>query len=129
MMKLSRKLSYLLLLLFGLIAWNGCDGDDDNIVDPNNKAPIIESITAQPDTFVANYSSLITVIAVDPDGDNLQYDWDADDSGFEGTPSGNTFTLTNCCVVLVPRSIWVQAIVKDNRGGEARDSIKVWVTP
>ncbi|MCP4566617.1 MAG: hypothetical protein GY841_03430 [FCB group bacterium] len=125
----SLKLPYILLLFIGLIVWIGCGDDDDNIVDPNNQAPIIESLTAEPDTFVADYSSLITVTASDPDGDNLQYNWVTDSSGFAGTPSGNTLTLTNCCIVHIPKSTWVHAIVSDNRGGEARDSIKVWVTP
>ncbi|HUU45018.1 MAG TPA: hypothetical protein VM118_04730 [Acidobacteriota bacterium] len=107
----------------------GC-GDDGKSVDPDNNPPTIVSITAAPDTFVANHSSTITVVAEDSDGDALNYVWETYGSQFMALPSEtNTMVLTNCCPIIEPVSAMVHAIVDDGRGGTARDSVRVWAIP
>jgi len=105
-------------------------GKDDKTTDPQNSNPVITSLTADPDTFYAGSSSIITVIADDPDGDVLSYYWEAHGSHLMPMPSGsNTMELTNCCPIAQPESAVVLSVVEDGRGGEARDSIELWIFP
>ena len=65
----------------------GCDKDDP--VSPENRPPVIESITSSPSTSISNRLAggstvLITVIATDPDGDELFYKWEAEEGQFDG---------------------------------------------
>jgi len=109
----------------------GC-GDDDKTVNPNNRPPVILSITADPDTFYMYGSTTITVEAEDPDDDPLTYSWDCSlcPSPIKyASASGNTAVLTNCCEISQITEVWAFAIVDDGQGGEARDSVYVVVRP
>ncbi len=119
----------LLVLLAGVAGWWGC-GKDEEPSAPGNHAPIIHSMTAEPDTFVANNSILITVDAEDSDGDPLHYDWGTGvDWLLPVSSEANKLRLSNCCEILEMRTAVIAAIVTDGRGGSARDSIRIWVVP
>ena len=118
------------LILIIVVLWSGC-GKDDKATDAQNRPPVITSLTAEPDTFHVNESTLITVIASDPDGDALNYNWEAHDEELLPMPGDdpNTIELIICCPILEPRTGMVLSIVDDGRGGEATDSVQVWVLP
>jgi len=120
------KIELLVLLLAA--AWIGCS-DSDKGTDSGNHAPVIESLTADPDTFYADQSTMVTVAAADPDGDMLQYLWDARKLERIGG-QGNTIILQACdCEIPVPTEDIVVSTVRDGRGGEARDSVSVLILP
>jgi hypothetical protein len=128
MSRQSRFIVMLLLLAVGI--WLDCSDDDDNGVDPGNHSPVISAIEANPDTFAAGTSVIVTVQAEDPDGDPLEYGWSTPSSWLVAVfSSGNMVELTNCCAVTAIDSTYLRAIVSDNRGGETRDSIQIWVLP
>ncbi len=118
-----------LVLLAGMASWWGC-GEEEKPSAPGNHAPIINSMTAEPDTFVANNSILITVDAEDSDGDQLHYDWETGaDWLLPVSSEANKLRLSNCCEILELRTAVIAATVTDGQGGSARDSIRIWVVP
>ncbi len=62
----------LILLSTILLAQNNCD---DNPVKPENRSPVILSLTAFPEVVKPNDSLIVICNATDPDGDTLVYDW------------------------------------------------------
>ena len=119
----------LLCAVWAAIIVFGCGGDD-KVADPDNHPPTIVSLTADPDTFVASHSAMITVVAEDVDGDALQYDWDIHGEVFIGLPKeAGSMILTNCCAIIEPVSALVYATIDDGRGGVVSDSIRVWAIP
>ncbi len=117
------------LIALAMAVWLSC-GKDDKATDPQNRPPVITSVTADPDTFYMGNSTIITVIASDPDGDALNYNWEA--HGQDLLPIGggsNTMEFTNCCPVFEPATAVILSIVDDGRDGEARDSVQVWILP
>lgn len=117
------------LVALAIVIWLGC-GKDDAPTDPQNHPPVITSITADPDTFYADGSTIITVIAEDPEGDPLNYNWEAHGQDLLPMPSdSNTIELTTCCPIFEPATAVVLSIVDDGRDGEDRDSIQVWILP
>jgi hypothetical protein len=116
------------LILLASVIWLGCS-EDKKGTDPNNNPPVIQSITADPDTFIAGQFTTVTVVASDPDGDILQYQWEARKLERIGG-QGNTVMLEACdCEILVPTDDIVIATVRDGRGGEALDSVSVHILP
>jgi hypothetical protein len=108
----------------------GCSSDDNGTNGPENHPPVIQSLTADPDTFAEDSYTLITVIASDEDDDQLSYQWDIHGTGF--TPQGGAgpvVQITNCCEVEDLMSAQIIAIVSDGISGETRDSVQVWVSP
>ena len=128
---MNRRMSnglIVLLWLVGISGWVGCSKDKST--NSGNHPPTILSIVADPDTFVANYSTQITVMAQDPDGDQLHYNWEANAAWLLPLPGGgNKLMLTNCCEITEMKTTMVVAIVDDSRGGSIRDSIRIWVIP
>ncbi len=131
MIKVPKLVFAMAWCLMAAILWVGCgDDDDDTSTGPQNQSPVIQAITANPDTFVAYEYTTITVIASDADGDNLSYTWNPRQSWMTPIPSGgNALSLTNCCEITTPTVGVVVAVVSDGRGGEARDSVEVCVVP
>jgi uncharacterized protein (TIGR02145 family) len=71
----------------------GCDKDDP--VSPENRPPVIESITSTPPTSITNKLAggatvQITVVATDPDRDELSYAWQAEAGRFDGNTDKST---------------------------------------
>jgi hypothetical protein len=119
----------LVAMAFG--GWTACDKDDNPTSPPDtsNHAPVISSITAEPDTFVMESSTVITVTASDPDSDALTYNWELHGELQPVASESNTVRVMNCCPILEPTKATVLSIVSDGRGGEARDSVDVWMLP
>jgi hypothetical protein len=116
----------LLAAALGLFAGLGCS-DDDNGVNPDNNAPVIHSVTADPLTIFANQSTVATVDADDPDGDPCSCSWET--HGLEMEPIGgtdNSVTLRPGCTCS-EGDVWIVAIVSDGNGGTATDSVMVHV--
>lgn len=111
----------------------GCGDDDKNPVnDPNNQAPEIESIIANPNPFVADSpnGTTLTAVASDPDGHSLDYTWVPGDSWLIATGGGgSTVRLGNCCAIDEETSTYVVLTVSDGHGGQAVDSVEVTVLP
>ncbi|PKK84182.1 MAG: hypothetical protein CVT49_05135 [candidate division Zixibacteria bacterium HGW-Zixibacteria-1] len=130
----SKYILAIFLIIFAASFWSGCgDDDNDNGLNSNNHPPIINSLTADPDTFLVDHSVTVIVLAEDPDSnDVLSYLWEASESWL--APLGDTnvnfmVRLTNCCPIDAMDSAWVKATVTDNHGAKDVDSIKVWITP
>ena len=64
----------------------------DNPTEPENKSPIIQSITATPDSVYWGGTSQLVVVATDPEGADLSYNW--------GTTIGNFTTPTMNATVI-----------------------------
>jgi hypothetical protein len=111
--------------------WSGCHKDDNPVSPPDtlNHPPIIASLAADPDTFVMESSTLITATASDPDSDALSYSWELHGELQAIAADTNTVRVMNCCPILELTPATVLSIVNDGRGGEARDSITIWMLP
>ena len=83
----------------GILAWQlGLFDDDGN----GNNPPQILTLTAVPDTIPAGGTSVLTVVAVDTDSDDLTYQWTTDHGTLQSpseavtswlAPSGTTGTF------------------------------------
>lgn len=127
----SNYLFIILLILATGLFWAGCGGDDDdNPASSGNHAPVITSMTAEPDTMAAGETITITAVAEDSDGDSLSYSWEADAGWLVPLSSvANMIILLNCCPIDNFDSAWVIATVSDTHGARDTDSIKIWITP
>ncbi|GBD87634.1 hypothetical protein BMS3Abin03_01568 [bacterium BMS3Abin03] len=76
--------AFILIFLF-----NACNKDDSPAA-PINNAPIINSVTAQPDRLAYGETSNIVVNATDQDNDNLTYEWTCDNGNFTGATTSST---------------------------------------
>ncbi len=127
--KISRS-KILFSLILAMALWLGCGDNDKKAVNPGNHPPVIDSVIADPDTFVSNSLTTITVTAHDPDDDALSYTWDTRGSWIlPVTGAGNILQVTNCCPITEVTSGYVIAIVTDANSTSSRDSVCIWVTP
>ena len=124
------RFALLLSLLAGaMILSVGC-GDDDNGTNSSNHAPAILSIAAEPDTFIVYNYTTITVTAEDDDNDPLSYTWDPRASWMLPlASSANILELSNCCEISQLTGGYVVVTVSDGQGGQAVDSIQIWIRP
>jgi len=60
--------------------------------EPQNHAPVISSLTANPSGININQTTTITCTASDQDGDTLTYTWAKTGGTFEGSTSGSSVT-------------------------------------
>ncbi len=111
--------------------WAGCGNDDNPTAPPDatNHPPIISALTAEPDSFVMENSSLVTVTASDPDSDALSYTWELHGELQVVGANINTVRVMNCCPIFDTTMATVLSIVRDSHGEEVRDSINIWMLP
>ncbi len=62
---------------FALVLVVGAGACRKSITEPVTRRPVISSVVAFPTVLGPGDSTMITVVATDPDGDPLVYDWDA----------------------------------------------------
>ena len=92
-----------------------------------NHRPIVFSIAASPESIGPADSTTVTLLATDPDGDLLVYDWFTDSRlEISGTRAGQNwlYTTSSHSHVFYPGpgspgtldTAWVQAVARDGRG-------------
>jgi hypothetical protein len=98
-----------------------------NVLTPN-QPPVIESLVPEWDRLKKASNTPITCLASDPDGDTLTYEWSAVDA--DGSPAGNFTEEGSVITWVAPNNLdqyTITVTVTDGRGGEASDSITIWV--
>jgi hypothetical protein len=125
----GKSVALIVLIAIGLVVPFGCG--DDNGANPDNNPPVILSVTADPDTIYANQSTWVTVVAEDPDGDELYCSWDVHGLEMQGV-SGTDRSIElqpGCDCLEEVTDVQILAIVTDSQQGQTRDSVKVVVLP
>ena len=89
-----------------------------------NKAPIIDSLEAEKDYLCTTESCEIRVVAHDPNGDELSYEWQA--SGGDISVQGQVAIWT---APDSPDTYTIAVRVTDGRGGEAEMQLSLGVIP
>jgi hypothetical protein len=87
-----------------------------------NLDPTITSLSADPATIIAGYTSSISCVASDPDADTLSYAWICSGGDISGTGSTVTYTTLD-----VAGSYTIGVTVSDGNGGSVDESITVAV--
>jgi hypothetical protein len=90
----------------------------------DNKAPAIISLSANPIHVTPGGSSIISCNANDPDGDIVHYSWNAGDGSLSGSGNKVSWISPN-----KTGDISITCVVSDGKGGEAKQSITVAVSP
>jgi hypothetical protein len=90
-----------------------------------NHPPVISSLKADPSSLQFSSSATLTCIASDPDGDPLQYKWEAKDGALSGT--GNAVSWVSPAAKAADYSIFVT--VSDGKGAETRQELVIPVSP
>jgi len=113
-------MKYFILIAVAVIFVFGCKADSSP--QPINYPPVIHSVTASPQTVYNFGNSTFSCVAIDPDGDNLEYTWSC--------PVGNFIAHSN----LGPSVGWTRGdttgefyakvVVNDGRA-IVEDSVKV----
>ena len=122
-----RKFFKIVFLVFGVLSFDACK--NDSVRPPENRNPIILSVTAFPDTISATDSVIVMCNAIDPDGNALVYDWFTDSRlRIKGEPvdegilynTHENFHVFYAAHVNVPvDTAWVSCEVRDGIGGVA----------
>jgi len=82
------SLSLFALLFTSLMLVSGCSKDDSNPAAPQNNAPVIQSVTANPNSVNINQTTTLSCTATDPDNNSLTYTWSSANGGFPGGTNG-----------------------------------------
>ena len=90
-----------------------------------NHPPVISSLKADPASLQFSSSTTLTCIASDPDGDPLQYKWEAKDGTLSGT--GNMVSWVSPPSKAADYSIFVT--VSDGKGAETKQELVIPVAP
>jgi hypothetical protein len=90
----------------------------------NNRPPAITGLSSDPVNAMPGGSTIISCIANDPDGDIIRYSWNASDGTVSGTGSKVSWISPS-------RSgdFGITCVVSDGKGGEAKQTVIVKVTP
>lgn len=101
---------------------------------PNNREPAISAVFAFPQVVGQGDSLLVTIIASDPDGDALVYDWETDARFVIKDAWGVVYaynTLTNSQILYRSTdaspddTAWIWCGVRDRKGGGDRRLILI----
>jgi hypothetical protein len=118
------------IVIAGSVVCLSCSDDDDNAADSHNRPPQISSMSATPDTIMEGDITTVVVVAADPDGHSLSYEWESRASWLTAlTVMNGTVEMHNCCPISGFDSTYVIVTVSDGHGAEASDSVEVWVVP
>ena len=86
------KLKTKLVSISAMVAWFAFIGCETNSTGPQNKSPVITSLTTNPDTVVVKGNSTFTCVANDPDVDSVTYIWKATSGSVSGSGSAVIWT-------------------------------------
>lgn len=112
--------------LLGLAAATGLGGCRDYPTKSIYHSPVISSVTVFPAVIGQGDSVLVTVVASDPDGDALVYDWftdsrlvikDAPGEIMLYNTASNSHVFYRSTYVAHDDTAWVSCEVRDGRGG------------
>ena len=107
-----------LLLLAVTLMLSNCS---DDVMEPQpNQSPQITSVTAAPLSLAPGQTATVTVVASDPDGDNLSYSYTA----VGGTVTGNTATALFTAGPNAGNAA-VTVLVSDGQGGSVNGSVSL----
>jgi hypothetical protein len=104
---------------------NGGEVDDTiriEVVEYINNDPIINSLTANPRKIHLGTDSEISCDAFDPDGDEISYDWLAEQGSFSGSGSQVIWTSP-----VEEGNYYLKCVIQDEYGATDSDSILVSV--
>ena len=128
-------MKYLITIIIVLsISMIGCESsDDDSPTGVNgNSAPVIQSVTANPNTIVKGggyaYTTL-TCVATDADGDSLNYSWTSSVGRFlDGVTIGQSVKWYTYGSNTDVGNYFISVIASDGKA-VARDSVSVQIVP
>ncbi|MDP8239762.1 MAG: SUMF1/EgtB/PvdO family nonheme iron enzyme [Candidatus Hatepunaea meridiana] len=66
----------------------GCNDDETSPVQPENNAPVIQNVAADPDLIAIGETTMLICTASDEDNDTLAYNWAASDGTFPNQSAG-----------------------------------------
>ena len=124
------------VFFMGLSSIAAClSGCTKNPAMPHNSNPQILSVEAFPAIIGASDSAIVYCRAVDPDGDSLYYDWTTDGRlRLQGVPPffHYRYDSRSPTQVFYPAAVntpsdtaWIEAAVRDHRGGFASVLVKL----
>ena len=96
---------------------------DINVVFPSNYAPVIQSLTANPQVLSPNDITELTCVADDQDDDSLTYTWSSSDGSF---PDGNSGFEVQWQAPVEFGEYYVRVMVDDGHDAD-QDSILITV--
>ena len=107
--------------IFGVLFLVSCTSESTS---PDNRPPVLVSLTAEPEAVGVGEVCTITADATDPDGDPLSYEWSAGLGHLTGGGNKVFYTAASCCL----GGNAVLLTVKDGKGGEVRGQVLVNVS-
>lgn len=110
-------------LVFALtcIMITSCSSPDS--VGPPNRPPVVKSLSANPVVLAAGETSVVTVVATDPEGNRLSYEWAADLGYLTGQGTEVFYAAPLCCASWAT----VRVTVSDGNGGVAHETISLTI--
>ncbi|MCX7908140.1 MAG: hypothetical protein N2560_01295 [Ignavibacteria bacterium] len=87
---------YFWIITFSIIAFFSCN-NKDNLLNPNNRPPVIDSISVNFDMISIVPAADIICYAHDPDGDQIRYRWRATAGEFIGSGYKVKYFIPPCC--------------------------------
>jgi len=92
---------------------SGFDPETDN---DNNHEPVIQNISINPEIIETGQKAIITVVAIDPDGDPLTYVWAVSNGKIvEGPSQQSTVTYE---APDIPGDVVLRVVARDGKNGE-----------
>ena len=109
------------ILLFGLCCLTsytaGCGGGG------GNTAPVIGSLTAEPEEVAPGGNCMVTCQASDPDGDTLSFGWAASGGAVSGSGQSVTWTAPTVTYTHI-----ITCTASDGHGNSAFDTVSIRVS-